>query len=217
MGNVVVKGFVHGYDGQNLTIVAPFKQDWLLMKRCVNECEIRLNDGRTISADQRKKIYATMRDISEYTGHTPDQIKALMKYDFIARTGCDYFSLSNVDMTTANEFLNFLIEFCLENDIPTLDSLLERSPDTARYIYACIANKKCCITQKKCQIHHVDAVGQGRNRKDIIHKGMHVLPLFWKLHKEAHDIGKQSFCEKYHVFGIKLDDYLCEIWKVRSK
>lgn len=208
---------ITGYDGVVLQVVPMLCIDRELLIKQVDEVEIRLNDGRNISGAQRRKIYATMRDISEYTGHTPDQIKALMKYDFIARTGCDYFSLSNVDMTTANEFLNFLIEFCLENNIPTLDSLLERSPDTARYIYACIANKKCCITQKKCQLHHVDAVGQGRNRKDIIHKGMHVLPLYWKLHKEAHDIGKQSFCEKYHVFGIKLDDYLCEIWKVRSK
>lgn len=217
MGNVVINGTIQSYDGQNLTIIAPFANDYLLMKRRISCCEIRLDDGRTISAEQRKKIYATLRDISEYTGHTPEQIKSLMKYDFIAKTGCDYFSLSDVNMTTANEFLNFLIEFCLENDIPTLDSLLDRSPDTARYIYACIANKKCCITQKKCELHHVDAVGRGRNRKDIIHKGMRVLPLTRTLHKEAHDIGKLSFNEKYHVFGIKLDNYLCAIWRIKSK
>lgn len=208
---------ITGYDGVVLQVVPTLCVDRELLKKQVGEIEIRLNDGRTISAAQRRKIYATMRDISEYTGHTPDQIKALMKYDFIAKTGCDYFSLSDVDMTTANEFLNFLIEFCLENDIPTLNSLLERSPDVARYIYACIANKKCCITQKKCDLHHVDTVGRGRNRKDIIHKGMRVLPLTRALHNEAHNLGKTSFCEKYHVFGIKLDDYLCEIWKVKSK
>ncbi|HVI39436.1 MAG TPA: putative HNHc nuclease, partial [Anaerovoracaceae bacterium] len=112
-----IKGYISGYDGKALTVVAPIEDDYLITKRDITECEIRLDDGRTISADQRKKIYATMRDISDYTGHLPDEIKALMKYDFIAKTGCNYFSLSDADMTTANDFLNFLIEFCIEQDI----------------------------------------------------------------------------------------------------
>ena len=67
------------------------------------------------------------------------------------------------------------------------------------------------------QLHHVDAVGMGRNRKDIIHLGMRVMPLRSDLHYEAHTIGQNSFEEKYKVFGIKLDEDLCRIWKVRSK
>lgn len=210
-----IKGYISGYDGQALTIVAPFQDDYILQKREITECEIKLDDGRTISADQRKKIYATMRDISIWSGHVPDEIKALMKYDFIARTGCDYFSLSNVDMTTANEFLNFLIEFCIEQDIPTEDRLLDRSPDIARYLYCCLTNKKCALCGKKAELHHVDAVGAGRNRKEIVHKGMHVLPLCRTHHTEFHNTGKDTFCSKYHVFGIKLDDDLCRIWHVK--
>ena len=212
-----IKGYISGYDGKALTVVAPIEDDYLITKRDITECEIRLDDGRTISADQRKKIYATMRDISDYTGHLPDEIKALMKYDFIAKTGCNYFSLSDADMTTANDFLNFLIEFCIEQDIPTLDSLLDRSPDIARYLYSCLANKKCALCGKKADLHHVDAVGSGRNRKEIVHKGMHVLPLCRTHHTEFHTIGKDTFCEEYHIFGIKLDDYLCQIWHVKGE
>lgn len=62
-----------------------------------------------------------------------------------------------------------------------------------------------------------EAVGMGRNRKDIIHLGMRVMPLRWDLHAEAHRIGQKSFDEKYKVFGIKLDEYLCKIWKVKYK
>jgi len=214
---VNIKGYISGYDGKALTVVAPIEDDYLITKRDITECEIRLDDGRTISADQRKKIYATMRDISDYTGHLPDEIKALMKYDFIAKTGCNYFSLSDADMTTANDFLNFLIEFCIEQDIPTLDSLLDRSPDIARYLYSCLANKKCALCGKKADLHHVDAVGSGRNRKEIVHKGMHVLPLCRTHHTEFHTIGKDTFCEEYHIFGIKLDDYLCQIWHVKGE
>ncbi|MDR2981237.1 MAG: hypothetical protein LBV12_03210 [Puniceicoccales bacterium] len=195
----------------------PFSDTYLIEKRQIYDVGVRIDDGRRITNQQRKKIYATMRDISEYTGYEPEQVKAIWKYNFIALTGCDYFSLSDVDVTTANDYLEYLIEFCLEHDIPTEGSLAERSPDIARYIYWCLVHKKCCITQKKAQLHHVDAVGMGRDRKDIIHHGMRVLPLQWKLHREAHDMGKSSFEEKYHVFGIKLDADLCDIWNVKKE
>lgn len=213
---MIIKGYISDYDGQSIQIIAPFEEGYLLEKRGITECEIRLDDGRTISADQRKKIYATMRDISLWSGHAPDEVKALMKYDYIAKTGADYFSLSNVDMTTAREFLEFLLDFCVQEDIPLGDALLDRSPDIARSIYACLANKRCCLCGSKAELHHVDAVGRGRNRKDIIHVGMRVLPLCRKHHSEAHAIGRETFNEKYHIFGIKLNKDLCRIWKVKS-
>lgn len=213
---MTIKGYISGYDGQSLMVVAPFSDDYLLNKQEITECEIRLDDGRTISADQRKKIYATMRDISDCTGHMPEEVKALAKYDFISKTGCEYFSLSDCDMTTAREFLEFLIEFCIEWDIPTADSLLERSPDIARYLYSCLLNKCCAICGGKAELHHVDAVGAGRNRKEIIHLGMRVLPLCRRHHMEFHDTGRQTFCDKYHAFGIKMDQYLCGIWKLKG-
>ncbi len=212
-----IEGHISGYDGENLTIVAPFPDEYLLDKRQITGCEVRLDDGRQISVDQRKKIYATLRDMSLWSGHTPDELKEIMKYDFIAKTGCDYFSLADVDMTTANEFLNHLIEFCLEWDIPCGDNLVDRSPDIARYLYYCLVHKRCCISGKKAELHHVDAVGAGRNRKDIIHRGMRVLPLSREYHTEAHAIGRDTFCAKYHVFGIKLDKDLCNIWKVKER
>lgn len=213
--------FMVGYmakvvENKGFYLCVPFDKTWLIDKRDITQCEVILTDGRRLSPEQRKKIYATFRDISNYTGHMPEEIKELMKCDFISKTGHEYFSLSDCDMTTANEFLEHLIEFCLENDIPTMDTLLSRSPDVARYIYMCLVHKKCCVTGKKAELHHVEHVGMGRDRKDIIHKGMRVLPLTRKLHTEAHSIGQKTFDEKYHVFGIKLDDDLCKIWKVKG-
>lgn len=214
---MTITGYISEYDGTALTIIAPFPDGYLLDKRQITECEVRLDDGRTISAKQRKHIYATMRDIADYTGYTPEQVKALFKYDFIATTGCNYFSLSDVDMTTANEFLNFLIDFCVEHDIPTLDSLLERSPDISRYLYSCIANKRCAVCQGKAETHHAeDRIGIGRNRKEIVHLGMRVQPLCRKHHTECHTIGQHAFNEKYHVYGIKLDAHLCKILKLKT-
>lgn len=212
-----IKGYISDFDSSSITIVAPFNYPLLLAQKQITECEIRLDDGRRISADQRKKIYATFNDISIYTGHPPDEVKAIMKYEFIARTGCDYFSLSNVDMTTAREFLQFLIEFCVEWDIPCADSLISRSPDIARYVYCCLVHKKCCITGEKAELHHVDAIGSRGNRKDIVHEGMRVLPLSRKMHNKAHAMGNVEFCKLYHLEPIKLDKYLCQIYKVKSR
>lgn len=211
-----LNGSIVAYDGKKLTVEAPYEDVFTYIKKQLSQCEIRLDDGRTISADQRKKIYATFRDISLYTGHPPEEIKAIMKYEYIVKTGSPYFSLSDVDMTTAREFLEFLIEWCVEWDIPTSDCLVDRSPDVARYLYCCLIHKKCCITGQKAELHHVDVVGGGRNRKEIVHKGMRVLPLTRKLHTEAHTIGQPAFDRKYHVFGIKLDDDLCRIWRLKS-
>jgi len=195
----------------------PFEDTYLIDKRHLTECETRLDDGRTISADQRKKIYATLRDVSVYTGHEIEELKNYFKAEYIIRTGAEWFSLSDVDMTTANEFLNLLIDFCIEWDIPCNGSLLERSPDVSRYLYACLANKRCAICGGKAELHHVDAVGMGRNRKEILHYGMRAMALCRKHHTEAHTIGKLTFEERYHVYGIKLDHYLCKILKLKDE
>ncbi len=200
---------------EGFRVFIPFPDTYLLEKRHITEVGVEIGDGRTISAKERNKIYATLGDIAEYSGHTVQELKDHFKIQYMIETGCDWFSLSNVDVTTANGFLEMLINHCLEWDIPTDGSLAERAPDIARYIYWCLVHKKCCISQKKAQLHHVDAVGMGRDRKDIIHYGMRVLPLHWEFHREAHDIGNKSFTEKYHIFGIKLDSDLCKIWKVK--
>ena len=205
------------YDGKYLYYRVAAPPDYEVSKKGFNEAGIRFIDDRTITEKQRAMAYATMKDISIYTGFMPEQIKALMKYDFISRYGGDYFSLSDVDMTTANEFLNFIIEFCIENDIPTNDSLLERSPDISRYLYACLANKRCAVCGKASELHHTNHVGSGRNRKEILHLGMKAEPLCRIHHSECHTIGQQSFDDKYHIYGIKLDKYLCEILKLKGR
>ena len=213
---MIIKGNITSFDEENINVTAHFDDYNFLLNKQVTECEIRLYDNRTITVDQRKKIYATMKDISLWSGHVPDEIKALLKYDFIAKTGCEYFSLSNCSVTIARQFLEFLIEFCLENCIACSDSLIERSPDINRYIYACLLHKKCCISGLKNDLHHLESVGSGRNRRKIIHEGMNVLPLSRQYHNECHLIGDESFLNKYHLVPIKLDKKLCNVYGLKT-
>ena len=179
-------------------------------------CTVGITDGRDISPKQRKAIYSTVRDISLYTGFPPEETKEIMKYDFMAASGCGWFSLSDCDMTTAYEFTQHLIEFCLIWDIPTSSPLIERCPDIGRYIYSCLVHKRSCISQKKAELHHVDAVGMGRDRKEILHIGMRTVPLTRKEHNEAHKLGWPTFADKYHLHAITLDEELCRVWGLKG-
>jgi hypothetical protein len=67
----------------------------------------------------------------------------------------------------------------------------------------------CAICNKKAEVHHVDVVGMGANRNKIVHLGMRAIALCRKHHNEAHTRG-QAFFDDYHVYGIKLDQYLCD-------
>ena len=49
--------------------------------------EIRLDDEKKITAEQRKKAYATLKDISDHTGHSIEESKEWMKYHFLSQTG----------------------------------------------------------------------------------------------------------------------------------
>lgn len=213
----MIKGYISNFDGENITIIAPYSDARTLAKQQVTECEIILDDGRHISAQQRRFIYALIGYISDWTGYIPDECKQVMKYQYVSRTGAEDFSLSDINMTAANEFLEFIIRFVVENGIPTKDNLINCSPDIARYVYMCLENKKCCICGKKADIHHVDRVGMGRNRKEICHIGMNAQSLCRIHHGECHEIGQITFDEKYHVCAVKIDEWIAKIYKLKGE
>lgn len=164
--------------------------------------ELRLNDGRTISVEQRKKIYASTRDIAMYCGEYPSYMKELLKYFFLERTGDEDFSLSNCSMTLARDFISFIIEFSFEHNIPFSDLGVHRTDDIERYLWSCLEYKKCAICGRDSEIHHIDAIGMGHDRlvyDDSKHKK---ISLCREHHMEAHKAGVETFCKKYHVFGI---------------
>lgn len=172
------------------------------------DAELKLNDGRTITIDQRKKIYATIRDISYFLGDEPEFLKEYLKYDYCATTGEDHFSLSNCSISTAREFINHIIDFILEWDIPLTEIALNRTDDIDRYLYGCIKYRKCCITGRSgADIHHCEGsrVGMGRNRKKINHKGLELMALSREWHTRVHKEGEKDIFDKYKIYGITID------------
>ena len=212
---MILTGKIVDYAEEVMYISAPYPS-YLIEKRDIQEVEIIVTDGRTISTPQRKHIYATLRDISLYTGHTTEELKDIFKADYIAATGAKWFSLSNVDMTTASDFLQHIVEFCIDYGIPTDGKLLDRAPDIGRYLYRCLATRTCAICRKKAETHHSgeDRIGMGRDRTKIHHLGLKAVALCPDHHRHRndaiHNIPESEFFAKYYIWPIKLDEYLCK-------
>lgn len=219
-----ITGRIEEYDERRgeLMIRAPYS-DWpTMVKRGYKECLVQLIDSRTLSDKQRRACYALIGAISDHTGVGKDPTKEWLKIKFILEdlegTADQIFSLSNAPMSLVCAFQRFLVRFILDWDIPTKFSLLDMVDDVPDYIYACLISKKCVVCGRPAELHHVDRVGMGRDRTDILHEGLEALPLCRGHHTEAHMMPDSEFFEKYHLpGGIELDRTLCRIWKLKSR
>lgn len=170
----------------------------------VIKASIQFEDNRKLSMDQRKKAHALIRDIALWSVSEPEYIKAWMKYYFIVDTGVEYFSLGSCDMTTARLFITYLIDFCFKWNVPFKGKGLDVADDIGKYLWLCINHRRCAISGKPADIHHIDAIGAGRDRRTIDHSKHELIALSREYHEEAHKIGWETFKRKYHVYGIKL-------------
>lgn len=219
-----VKGRIVGYDEkrQELLIRAPYDDVFTMTKREFKTCIVQPVDGRPLSDKQRKACYALLRAIADYSGNDTGYVKELMKLKFMAdeiqETGDRIFSLSDAPMSLVCAFQRFLVRFILDYDVPCDFPLLNFVDDISDYIYSCLVTKKCCVCGRQADLHHVDHVGTGRDRDEIIHEGMRALPLCREHHTECHMTGQQSFEDKYHLtHGIELDKTLCRLYGLKRK
>ena len=221
--NEIIEGKITGFNERTneLTIVAKYDDYMTMAKRDYNTVSIQLVDSRPISSKQRKSCYAMIREIADWSGDLPSEIKEYLKADFIATESLemmDSFSLSNAPMSVVAAFQKWLARFIVRNEVPCKKSLLSYVDDVQDYIYACLIHKKCCICGQNADLHHVDAVGMGRDRTEIIHEGMKVLPLCREHHQEIHSKGTTEFLKFYHIDdGIPADKTICKIYRLKAR
>ena len=219
-----VRGRIVDYDERRGEIIirAPYTDFAAMVRREYKDVDIQLIDSRPLSAKQRRSCYAMLREIADWSGDTPESIKEAMKLDFwcgeLLEMADTMFSLSNAPMSVVAAFQSWLARFIVRNDIPTKKPMLDYVDDVDDYVYACLVHKKCPICGKKADLHHIDAVGMGRDRTEIIHEGLEVLPLCREHHTEMHTIGKNSFFSKYHLNGgIIADRTICKIYGLKTE
>lgn len=120
-------------------------------------------------------------------------------------------------MTTAREYISYLIELVLTYDVPTRAPLSELCEDIQRYVYACLMHRKCAVCGKPCDLHHVDRVGMGSDRKQIDHIGLRCLPLCREHHQEAHEHGDAALMDRYHLEPVKIDERIAQAYKLGGR
>ena len=184
-----------------------------------DEVRVLWHDNEEITPEQRRKIFAIVGEIACWSGYAPEDARKGLTVDFlrqnIERLQQSAISLAmggGCDKGTASLFLDYLINFCLENQVPTSKPLQELADDLERYTYAALLHKRCLICGRKADIHHCEGsmVGMGRNRKTIVHEGLELMPLCREHHNECHNIGQTKFDAKYHTKGVIADKTICK-------
>ena len=195
--------------------------------RKYNNVEIILPDGRRISPEQRRKVYALIGAIATYvdgirSAGTIESAKKTLKMEFMfsRMEGIErrMFSLSDCDVTTARAFITFLVEFIIANDIPMRVPLIEHCEDIAAYVYACLMHKKCAVCGRNADIHHCNGgiVGMGNNREQVNHIGRPALPLCREHHTEIHAAGQEDFLKKYFLEPVKIDERIAKVYRLKG-
>jgi hypothetical protein len=172
------------------------------------EAVIQISDNRHISLVQRKKAYAIMSEMANFFGYDPSEMKQWMKYFFEAETGHEYLSLATTDMTTAREFITFLLDYAIRYHVPMKKSALEYQDDLNAYMYQSLKYRSCVICGQHADVHHVDVIGMGNDRKLVDHRNKRLIALCWEHHSLAHKMGWPTFKETYHLKGIILESEL---------
>ena len=217
---MVLLGDVVEERDNGLSIFVPFPHGKKKPEGYQSVVGVELVDKRHISADQRKKAYVLISYIAAWWGYTPlEAMKEMLKLMFVgeAETLRRTFSLSDCDMTTARLFITYLIDFCLLHGVDVGEPLYQLSEDIPRYVWACLMNKRCAVCGRKAELHHVDAVGMGRNRKEICHVGMRALPLCREHHTEIHAVGREDFLKRYFLEPVRIDERIAKVYRLKHR
>ncbi len=220
MGEIVTGKIIDWQEDGGVTIHAAVPNlDRALLRKYANVlCEFQ--DGRRISPEQRRKAYALIGEIADWSGEMPESMKKIMKLEFavnrLQTIGSKVFSLSNADVTLVREFISYLIDFMVEHGVPSKVPLYEQCEDIGRYVYACAMNKVCAVCGKKADVHHLhgsrDHGGLNWRKKD--QTGAFIIPLCREHHTACHN-GEVDFLAKYHLQGIEMTKEIAKVYKAK--
>ena len=217
-----LEGKIVDADARFLTIRVPYHPDYV--GKDMQDATVFLHDGRKHSHDQHGKVFALLGEIGIWAGYQAKDtgdVNTLMKkefllkrFDMLSAAAIQSFSMSDGDVTTVSLYITFLIDFILENNIPTKRPITELCEDIQQAVYSAMIHKRCIVCGKKCDLHHVDRVGMGNDRREICHIGMRALPLCREHHQEAHQHGDAALMDKYHLEPIVIDERIAKKYRL---
>ncbi len=205
----IITGKIMTLDDTGLTIAASYGNIDRAILREYDEVQIGLPDGRSITPKQRRTAYMIIGYIADWIGMEKEETKGLMKTEFIVKElqglHKEIFSLSCCDETTAREFISFLIDFAIAHGVQCDIPLWQLTDDVNRYVYSCLINKKCAVCgAEHVDLHHVEAIGMGRDRYDIIQIGIPVISLCRICHTKAHTRGSSWLIDDIKLIPVPI-------------
>ncbi len=147
---------------------------------------------------QVKFFHALCGDIGEQMGETKQQVKDVLKL------GAEVESVAEATKEQMSHLIEVTLEFVKEHDITLSEKTVKQMEAEDKYSM-CLHKKICLLCAEKADMHHADAVGMGRDRKehDKRNPGERKIPLCRKHHTELHSMGANGFIEKYHLQGYE--------------
>ena len=205
MGEIINGKIIGVHVEGAIDIRAPYDNWERFCNREYDDVLIELVDKRPASNDQKAKAHILMKEIGEWNGDGKEKaefwLKKLFNKEYRESFDKSDFSLATIDMTTAHDFITFLVDFCIEYEVPLTKPLYEICEDIERYMYQCLMHKTCLICGKHADLHHCEGstVGMGGDRKTMVHEGLECMPLCREHHDECHQHGQKTFNDKYHL------------------
>lgn len=159
---------------------------------------------KMITDEQRKKVYALFKDIGNHFGYELEEAKNTIKERFCEIREIEMFSLSDCTKDLATDFVDWMIEFCVENNVQLLVKPTEYITEGERLTYACLKHGVCQVCGRAGEVHHAQQIGTKYERGNPDdEKLLDKLCLCRTCHNKAHEIGRETFLELHHLTPIK--------------
>lgn len=217
---VVIKNYITEDDGTTTVVIKGLELDnktsLLLDNGYEVEADVRVVDPFKITDKQRRKIFALCNDIEAYTGQPRDYMRYMfMDYVEVLHGYEKRLSLSDCTREQASQIIEVIIDWVFHNNVPLNYKTSDLLKNEKAFLYWSTINRNCVICGKRAELAHYHAVGRGRNRRKIDHTDNKVLALCSTHHKEQHQIGMDSFNEKYklHDSWVDVDERLNRMLK----
>lgn len=206
-----IKNYITQDDGTTTVVIEGVELDnktsLLLDNGFEVDVDVQVVDPFRITDKQRRKIFALVKDIEAHTGQPMQYMREMFQNYVSFLYGYDKrILLSNCSRTQANQIIEVTLDWIFHNDIPLAFKTSDLLKQDKSFLYWSTVNRNCVICGKPhSDLAHRYAVGKGRNRNKINHVGNQVLALCRSHHNEQHQIGMDTFNNKYHLTDSWVD------------
>lgn len=169
------------------------------------DVDLAFFDKNQRTQEQNKIMHCLFREIAVWSCGYDTPKEELEYKNYMKKQYSDKpFKTSKMTVTEATDFIAFIIEFCFQAGVPFRDKGINMTDDINKYLFLCLKYRKCAVTGRAGEIHHVDAIGMGRDRRQVAHSQHRLVCLSREPHTQAHAMGWEEFAALHHIDGIRL-------------